>query len=125
MMCKSCHSQNGSAKNRTPEISSHPQDKLIMNVGRNIKGKPDFFPIFSDTSGKEIPTGNISCPSCHNVHQWDSRMPSKGKGVNVDGDATNSFLRSQALQVLCKDCHGFDTLLRIKFFHDPFKRTSN
>jgi len=125
MMCKSCHSKNGSAKNRTPEISSHPKDKMIMNVGRNIPGKPDFFPIFSDISGKQIPVGNISCPSCHNAHQWDSRIPAKGKGVNVDGNATNSFLRSQALQVLCKDCHGFDTLLRIKFFHDPRKRSSN
>jgi predicted CXXCH cytochrome family protein len=122
-LCLSCHSQNGSAKNRIPEIFSHPKDKLILNVGRNIKGKPDFFPIFDDISGKQIPFGNISCPSCHNAHQWNSRIPAKGKGINVDGDATNSFLRSQAMQVLCKDCHGPDTLLRIKFFHDPRKRT--
>ena len=124
-MCRSCHSQNGSAKNRNPEVFSHPRDKMIMNVGRNIKGKPNYFPIFNDISGKLIPVGNISCPSCHNAHQWDSRIPSKGKGINLNGDATNSFLRSQAMEELCKDCHGLDSLLRIKFFHDPRKRTSN
>jgi len=125
MMCKSCHSRTGSAKNSVPAISFHPKDKLILNVGRDIKGKPDFFPIFDEISGKQIPVGNMSCPSCHDAHQWYSKRPSKGKGIDADGDATNSFLRSQAMQALCKDCHGFDTLLRIKFFHNPRKRINN
>ena len=124
MMCNSCHREDGSAKNKTPEISSHPEDKLIINIGRNNKERPDFFPIFDKTSGKLITVGNISCPSCHNAHQWNSRIPAKGQGIDVEGNVTNSFLRSQALGVLCIDCHGPEALLRIKYFHDPAKRTN-
>ena len=124
-MCNSCHSQNGSAKNKIPKISSHPEEKLIVNVGRNVKGRPDFFPIFHKRSGELITSGDISCPSCHNAHQWNSRINTKGKGVNIEGNATNSFLRSQALQGLCIDCHGIDTLLKIKFFHNPNKHFSD
>ena len=123
-MCNSCHSEGGSAKNRIPRVASHPKDKLIINAGRDIKGRLDFFPIFHQTSGKLLPVGDISCPSCHNAHQWDSRIPAKGKGVNLEGNATTSFLRSQAMRVLCLDCHGPDALLKIKFFHDPSKRTN-
>ncbi len=121
-MCNSCHRKDGSAKNKIPEISSHPEDKLIINVGRDNKERPDFFPIFHQTSGELITVGDISCPSCHNAHQWYSRIPAKGQGINVKGNATNSFLRSQALSVLCTDCHGPEALLRIKYFHDPAKR---
>ena len=124
MMCNSCHSQNGSAKNKTPKISSHPKDKLII-AKRNITGRFDSFPIYHETSGKLLLAGNISCPSCHNTHQWNSKVNSKGKGVNVEGDATNSFLRSQALRMPCADCHGPDALLKLKYFHNPNKRTND
>ena len=67
-ICRSCHSKNGSAKDKIPGITSHPRDKLIINVGKDIKGKPDYFPLFDDISGKPVAVGNISCPSCHNAH---------------------------------------------------------
>jgi hypothetical protein len=66
--------------------------------------------------------GNISCPTCHNVHQWDPISKDKGKGVNVEGDMSNSFLRPQASRVLCADCHPRDAALKFKNYHDTTTR---
>lgn len=68
-MCNSCHSENGSAQNKNPQISSHPEEQLINNVGKNIKGKPDYFPLFDKISGEPVTAGNVSCPTCHDAHQ--------------------------------------------------------
>jgi hypothetical protein len=116
MMCNSCHSANGPAKNKIPEISTHPKEKIIV-LKRDIKGNPYHFPLFDDISGEPVNEGNISCPSCHNVHQWSPVSHEKGRGVNVEGNATNSFLRGRVSSLPCKDCHGPDTLFRFKFFH--------
>jgi hypothetical protein len=84
MMCNSCHSEDGSAKVKIPQISFHPREKLISNKGKDIKGRPDYFPLFHGRSGEPVTAGNISCPSCHNVHQWNPRFMAKGAGVNVE-----------------------------------------
>ena len=120
-MCNFCHSENGSAKDKIPLITSHPKD-LIMSLGQNAKYSEDYFPVFDATSGAAVIAGDISCPSCHNVHQWNPRVHAKGKGVNLEGNATNSFLRGQSFITMCKDCHGIDSLFRFKFFHDPKER---
>ncbi len=118
MMCNYCHSKNGSAKNKIPKIASHPDGMLITNTGRDIKGKPNYFPLFDKSSGEMVHIGNISCPSCHDVHQWDPRFPEKGTGVNIEGNATNSFLRQQTYSIMCIDCHGLDALFRFKYYHE-------
>ncbi|MBI5056229.1 MAG: cytochrome c3 family protein [Nitrospirae bacterium] len=122
MMCNSCHSDNGVAKNKVPTIASHPEGQLITNVGKDAKGKPNYFPLFEQHTGKNVSVGNISCPSCHNVHQWDPKFHNKGTGANVEGTATNSFLRMQTYSLLCIDCHGLDALFRFKYYHDPNER---
>ena len=122
-MCNSCHSENGSAKNKIPRIASHPQGKIV-DLGKAIPGKVEYLPLFNDTSGEAVKVGSISCPSCHNVHQWDPQSPTKGKGVNLEGNATNSFLRTRSPHLMCKDCHGFEALVKFKFFHDPTMRTT-
>jgi predicted CXXCH cytochrome family protein len=121
-MCMSCHSKNGPGKNKVPEALFHPKDKLVINVERDIKDQPDFFPIYHETTGKMLNVGDISCPSCHNAHQWGLKTLNAGKGQNMEGNATNSFLRVEALLVACRDCHGTDTLLKIKYFHNFDKR---
>jgi predicted CXXCH cytochrome family protein len=122
MMCNFCHSENGPAKNKIPPIYFHPREKLIKNTGKNISDRPDYFPLFHGRTGEPVTSGNISCPTCHNVHQWDPRSKDKGKGVNIEGDMANSFLRPQASRVLCADCHPGDAALKFKYYHDTTKR---
>lgn len=121
-MCNSCHSENGPARNKIRATASHPEDVFINNAGGNTKDGLNYFPLFHRTSGELITVGYISCPSCHNVHQWDPRFPAKGNGVNVEGSANNSFLRARAHSLPCKDCHGPDALFRLLYFHEPSKR---
>jgi predicted CXXCH cytochrome family protein len=121
-MCNSCHSPEGSAKTKVPQVYLHPREKLVKNKEQNIKSKPNYLPLFHGRTGKNVTTGNLSCPSCHNVHQWNPQSTAKGTGVNTEGDATNSFLRSPASFALCKGCHGKDDQLKIKYYHDAEKR---
>ncbi len=121
-LCNSCHSKEGIAKNKVPESSTHPKGQLIKNINRNEKGKANYFPIFSSSSIKPVNTGNISCPSCHNVHQWSSvgsssHINAKKNIINIEGNAANSFLRSPSATKICKDCHGIDSLFRFKYYH--------
>ncbi len=123
MMCVSCHSKNNAADNKIPLIASHPEGKLITNVGRNTEGRDNYFPLFDKATGQLITVGNISCPSCHNAHQWSSGIPSEGNGFKIEGSADNSFLRVQSRNLPCMDCHGPDGLFKYLYFHDPAKRT--
>ncbi|MDA3788876.1 MAG: hypothetical protein PF503_10335 [Desulfobacula sp.] len=117
-MCNSCHSETGSGKKKVPQVSLHPREEIV----KSNKGKPDYIPIFDGLTGEEVAGGNITCPSCHNAHQWNSIQKAIGKGVNVEGDITNSFLRSQPLHKQCIGCHKTDSQLRIKYFHNIEKR---
>jgi hypothetical protein len=121
-MCNSCHSKNGSAADKVPLIASHPEDIIVINIRKNVKPGPDWFPIFDSTSGQLVTSGEFSCPSCHNAHQWDSHSSDKGQGENKKGDATNSFLRMKAGDLPCMDCHGPGALYRYLNFHSPDNR---
>ncbi len=121
MMCNSCHCEDGAAKIKIPQISSHPKAGVV-NLGRHLKNSPNYFPLFHAETGELVNVGNISCPSCHNSHQWSPRSFKKGTGVNVEGNVTTSFLRSKDAIMLCNDCHGLDALFRFKFFHDVDER---
>jgi predicted CXXCH cytochrome family protein len=121
-MCNSCHSPEGSARTKVPQVYLHPREKVVKIGERNKKGRSAYFPLFHGKTGIKVTTGNISCPSCHNVHQWNPQSAAKGTGVNTEGDAANSFLRSQTSFVLCKDCHGKDAPFKIKYYHDAAKR---
>jgi hypothetical protein len=120
-LCTSCHSKGSIAEQKIPAIATHPEDRLINNILRCERGAIDFTPIY-DEDGKEINVGNISCPSCHNAHQWSPLVKQKGVGKNLEGKATNSFLRNVSYNNICIDCHGLDALFRYKYFHDPEER---
>jgi hypothetical protein len=122
MMCNSCQSKKGSANNKIPPIASHPAGKLITNVGSNMKGTSKYFPLYDRITGNNVTVGNISCPSCHNAHQWIPGQRSGGEGVKVEGSADNSFLRVRSSDLLCRDCHGPEALYKYLYFHDPGKR---
>jgi hypothetical protein len=121
-MCNSCHSENGSASNKIPEISFHPDILFVSRKNNDIEKGHKYFPLFDRLKGKTVVAENISCPSCHNVHQWDSKAHAQEKEINIEGNATNSFLRTESSLILCKDCHGADSLFRFKFYHDSEKR---
>ncbi len=122
MMCKSCHSKTGSANDKIPPVASHPAGKLITNVGRNMKGTRNYFPLYDPQTGHNTTVGNLSCPSCHNAHQWTAGPPAGGKGLKADGSANNSFLRARSSDLPCRDCHGPEALYKYLYFHDPGKR---
>jgi predicted CXXCH cytochrome family protein len=120
-LCTSCHSVGNIAEKRIPLIATHPKDKLINNIMRCERGAIDYSPLF-DEEGNEVNVGNISCPSCHDAHQWSPLAKRKGPGKNLEGNATNSFLRNVSYNNICIDCHGLDALFRYKYFHDPEER---
>jgi predicted CXXCH cytochrome family protein len=122
MMCNACHSKEGSADKKIPRITTHPGGMLITNSGKDRRDRPNYFPIFDKISGKPVTVGNISCPSCHDVHKWDPILQAKGSGENNEGTATDSFLRHQTFSLMCIDCHGLDALFRFKYYHDPTER---
>ena len=121
-MCNSCHSPEGAAKTKVPPVYLHPREKLVKIKEQNKKGRPGYFPLFHGYTGVKIASGNISCPSCHNVHQWNPDLPAKGSGVNTEGDAANSFLRSPKAFEVCRECHGKDASFKIKYYHDAARR---
>lgn len=124
-LCNSCHSADKIAKAKIPAIASHPKDKLVNNIFRCERERIDFAPLFDEKSGVFTNYGNISCPTCHNVHKWSPLSKTKGIGKNIEGNATNSFLRNVSYNNICIDCHGFDAIFRYKYFHDPDDRVES
>ena len=121
-LCNSCHSEDNPGQSKIPTIASHPEQRLISNVFRSNRFAIDFAPIYDKITGKETNVGNISCPTCHNAHQWSPVIKAKGENKNVEGDATNSFLRNVTYNTICIDCHGLDAIFRYKYYHDPVER---
>lgn len=124
-LCRSCHSDDGQASKKIPRALRHPADVMAWSAEiRELTSKhevPDI-PVF-DKSGKHAHSGVISCPSCHNPHQWDPRKPVAGTGINKEGDALTSFLRNSNSEfIVCADCHGKDALFRYKYFHGKTSR---
>jgi predicted CXXCH cytochrome family protein len=121
-MCNSCHSKNGAAAAKVPQISSHP-DTLFVSVREGMKGQGLPFPFFDTKTGRISVVGNISCPSCHDVHHWGGKSIQGKPQGNNEGNATTSFLRPHVPERVCRQCHGIEGLFVFKYFHDAEKRT--
>lgn len=121
-LCTSCHSSGNIAENKIPATAAHPGNAVVSNILRLDMNKADYTPLFDKDTGEDAHKGNISCPSCHNAHQWSARVKEKGSYQNIEGNATNSFLRNLSYNNICIDCHGLDGLFRFKYFHDPNDR---
>ena len=118
-LCTSCHSKGNVAANKIPLIATHPANKLINNIMRVNKDNKNYTLIF-DKDGKEVNVGNISCPSCHNTHQWSPQE--KGTKREMESNLYGKFLRTESYNMVCMDCHGLDALIKYEYFHDPEKR---
>jgi len=122
-MCNSCHSQGKLENVKVPAIASHPEDIIVVNVGHSTKEETGYFPLFDGTTGELKVSGKISCPSCHNAHQWSMYPQGTKGGADMEGDATSSFLRNRVEDLLCNKCHGLDSLFRYLYYHTPEKRS--
>lgn len=126
-LCRSCHSDNRIAANKQPFKSNHPAKvPALSTAGRQRPGQevPGYFPVY-DAKGKAGSVGQITCPTCHNPHQWSAAEQAEGPGKNTEGDARNSFLRNSSDFGICADCHGLDALFRYKYFHGEASRVKH
>ena len=127
MLCTGCHSSGGCAEKHIPTFGFHPREKVnVIEAGGSISFETarDEFPIYTD-EGYLSAKGNIVCTTCHNPHQWDPSRDAKGPGkpaVLDEGDATNSFLRPHLHDKYCTECHGEESIVKFKYFHDDLGR---
>lgn len=120
-MCNECHHKKGSAKKKIPATAYHPSDKLFVTKAK----RGNRFPLFDKISGKPVNVETLSCPSCHDAHNWYPDIEENENGKNIEGDTTNSFLRSKVEFMPCMDCHGPEALLKFLYFHKPGKRSEH
>ncbi|MFC1855252.1 cytochrome c3 family protein [Thermodesulfobacteriota bacterium] len=123
--CTSCHSEGNIADSKQPIVGLHPRSLFIGIKKEPFIAKDEPIPPLYDVAGRRLTTGNLICPTCHNLHQWNGRKKKRGPGKNLEGNANNSFLRSGVSFGLCTDCHSFDGLFRYKYYHVPRMRNKN
>ncbi|VAX10955.1 hypothetical protein MNBD_GAMMA26-1788 [hydrothermal vent metagenome] len=105
-MCRDCHQDGGIAQVKQTGEISHPLQVDIKNAGGSTT-----LPLFNKQGERSKPLrgGRVTCPSCHNPHQWDPMDPTSQTGADaeIEGGASNSFLRLPAAPAgdLCTDCH--------------------
>ena len=107
--CRSCHRKDGMAEDRQVGVHSHPVGKSLSRVENDL-GLPGY-----DRSGlRRGHGGAVSCPTCHDPHQWDPEDPGHRGGDEPTGSGQNRFLRVRhdSEERLCRGCHadkaGFD-----------------
>jgi hypothetical protein len=112
------------AEKKVPPVAFHPEGKLITNVMRFNQEGQAYTPIFS-VDGEEKNVGNLSCPSCHNAHQWGIPAGNEATGKNPKGNFVKSsrFLRPMSYNAVCRECHGPEGFYRYLYFHDPRRRS--
>ena len=123
-LCTSCHSEGKMAEKRIPPVASHPTGKLITNVMEfNDEGR-GYTPLYGP-DGKERKAGNLSCPSCHNAHQWGIPAENGATENILNSNLTKSFrfLRTMSYNAVCRECHGAEGFYRYLYFHDPKRRS--
>jgi hypothetical protein len=120
-LCRSCHAKGKVAAAKIPFKATHPANVNVISVIGSRREGGGYFPVFTP-EGQRTNSGIISCPSCHNPHQWAPLKPEEGPGKNTEGSALNSFLRNVSDSSLCTNCHGLDALFRYKYFHGETSR---
>ena len=101
-MCLSCHGKD--TVNDTKRIGDYSHPVNIVPASKDETS--DLLPLYSEDL-KESASGHIQCFTCHNVHQWNPDSPDKRGGKDIEGDASNSFLRisNSSSSALCVECH--------------------
>jgi predicted CXXCH cytochrome family protein len=115
-LCRSCHAAGKVAAAKIPFKVNHPSRVNVLSNPGMQRENGGYFPAFTP-DGVRSTSGIITCPSCHNPHQWSPLKAGEGEGRNVEGDSRSSFLRNTSDFSLCSNCHGLDALFRYKYFH--------
>jgi len=127
-LCLECHREKVVAKKKRLKEYKHPEKDMVLRT----KG-PLF--LYNDRLEKDE-FGQIRCVTCHEPHKWtapsndgnDSRsansIPLKNNPPkNLEGDVLTSFLRHKGVKdTFCVDCHGLETNVKYKYFHDKLSR---
>lgn len=104
-LCLDCHRKRGLAKEKVLSGNDHP-----LHIDPHSVGVYTDLPLFNDAGERDL-KGMVDCATCHNPHRW-SPLPAAEIDVDlsdVEGDATNSFLRLPATDdkdTLCVACHA-------------------
>jgi len=117
--CTCCHRQNQCASQRIPKNVDHPAVSLLNRIWQKsspgaLTEQPGYMPTF-DRKGELSPTGAISCLTCHEPHTAAVVPNAQNKSAL---SRRRMFLRPQAKQRLCIDCHGIEGLWLFLHFHD-------
>ncbi|MGB5920608.1 MAG: cytochrome c3 family protein, partial [Syntrophobacteria bacterium] len=120
VLCTSCHSKGNIAEKKIPAVATHPAQKLLTNITIFSKEGTNYMPLF-DVDGREKNVGNISCPTCHNAHEWGPSFKemAAGKEAKANTEKGFRFLRNMSYNTFCMDCHGPDAIYRYMYFHEP------
>jgi hypothetical protein len=102
-MCLTCHAEQTGIKTKRIGQHTHPTNVKLVST----ESLPSELPLYSADATRD-PGGRVQCFTCHNPHQWDPTSPDNTGGKNVEGDASNSFLRmsNNSRSALCLQCHG-------------------
>lgn len=141
--CTSCHAPGEPGEAKQPPRGLHPYGFLVgqrkanklaakdhysplkyvyktistlMNNKNMLLGVRPSFPAYTD-KGTLSPSGDITCPTCHNPHQWYPKKEVGGTGKNEEGYTNSSFLRANLVYDFCIDCHSYDAIFRTKYYH--------
>ncbi len=125
-LCTSCHSKGNLAEKKVPAVATHPAGKLVNNILRFNEKGTNYTPLFG-ADGEEVNVGDISCPSCHNPHQWGPLLEEAVAGKKPNGNSVTSFrfLRNMSYNAVCRECHGPEAIYRYLYFHLPALRSKN
>ncbi len=125
-LCLNCHRDDGIAKESVVNDFSHPSRDLVLRSDSKM------MPLL-DMQEKVSEFGAIACITCHEPHQWEAEATGQtGKETqrqpgNQTGNVLNSFLRHHqkgGSTSFCVDCHGIESRLKFKYYHDKSSRNS-
>ncbi len=124
-LCLDCHRKQGIAENKSIQHFAHPYQDIIM------RSDPKVLPLLNEKE-QINEFGKIGCITCHDPHRWapedqtseiqTSHMEKNNE--NPEGIIFSSFLRKRGIEgSFCIDCHGLETRVKYKYYHDALSRS--
>ncbi len=119
--CLTCHAPNGSA--RQAALVRHPEVPagLLARAGAKSPAPPATQP-----GQPGLPEGadHITCITCHTPHgrSENERRKAPAGATAAQVHASKPLLRPNISREVCASCHGFESIRRLLYWHQPAKR---